>query len=133
VSSNRVASEGRYVLIVDDDADARELLGELIGSLGHHPLQAASGLEAIACAQQRRVDVALIDLGLPGTDGYEVARRIRASIEGGHIRLVALTGYSDDVSRRAATDAGFDAFLVKPADADDIAAAVVERNPTGVG
>jgi CheY-like chemotaxis protein len=126
VTATQSTSQARYVLIVDDDADARELMGELVGTLGHHALQAASAVEAIACAEQNRVDVALIDLGLPGTDGYEVARRIRATIAGGHIRLVALTGYSDDVSRRTASEAGFDDFLVKPADASDIAAAVSE-------
>jgi CheY-like chemotaxis protein len=111
-------------LIVDDDADARELLGELIGALGHHPLQAASAQEAVACAERTQLDVALIDLGLPGTDGYEVARRIRSTISGGGIRLVALTGYSDDRSRRSAEEAGFDAFLVKPAATTAIAAVV---------
>lgn len=118
------SSRAKYVLIVDDDADARELLGELIGSLGHHPLQAASAHEAMECAASTRVDVALIDLGLPGTDGYEVARRIRGTIAGAGIRLVALTGYSDDASRRTAAEAGFDAFLVKPALTTDIAAVV---------
>jgi CheY-like chemotaxis protein len=114
----------KYVLIVDDDADARELLGELIGTLGHHALQAASAHEAVECAATSRVDVALIDLGLPGTDGYEVARRIRNTIAGAGIRLVALTGYSDDASRRSAAEAGFDEFLVKPARTTDIAAVV---------
>lgn len=122
----KAAPPGKYVLIVDDDEDARELLGELIGALGHHPLQAASAHEAVECATRTRVDVALIDLGLPGTDGYEVARRIRGTITGAGIRLVALTGYSDDLSRRTAAEAGFDAFLVKPAATTEIAAVVNE-------
>ena len=122
------SSHAKYVLIVDDDVDAREVLGELIGALGHHPLQASSAQEAVACAERTRVDVALIDLGLPGADGYEVARRIRSTIAGNGIRLVALTGYSDDLSRRSATEAGFDDFLVKPAATNDIAAAV-NRDP----
>jgi CheY-like chemotaxis protein len=117
----------KYVLIVDDDADARELLGELIGALGHHPLQAASAHEAVACAESTKLDVALIDLGLPGTDGCEVARRIRSTISGAGIRLVALTGYSDDASRRSAEEAGFDEFLVKPAPTTAIAAAVNDQ------
>jgi CheY-like chemotaxis protein len=118
------SSRAKFVLIVDDDADARDVLGELIGALGHHALKAASAHEAIACAERNKVDVALIDLGLPGADGYEVARRIRATLAGSDIRLVALTGYSDDVSRRSAAEAGFDEFLVKPAGTPAIAAAV---------
>jgi CheY-like chemotaxis protein len=109
---------------VDDDADAREVLGELIGALGHEAVQAASALEAVACAERSRVDVALIDLGLPGTDGFELARRIKGTIAGAGIRLVALTGYSDDASRQSAAEAGFDAFLVKPAPSNAIAAVV---------
>lgn len=120
------SSGPKYVLIVDDDADARELMSELIGSLGHHPLQAASAHEAVACTERTHVDVALIDLGLPGADGYEVARRIRSTIAGAGIRLVALTGYSDDTSRRTAAEAGFDGYLVKPAATTDIAAVVNE-------
>ncbi len=117
----------KHVLIVDDDADARELLGELIGALGHHPLQAASAQEAVACAERTKLDVALIDLGLPGTDGYEVARRIRSTSSGAGVRLVAFTGYSDDHSRRSAEEAGFDDFLVKPAATDAIAAIVNDQ------
>jgi two-component system, sensor histidine kinase len=111
-------------LIVDDDADAREVMGELIGALGHDALQAASAHEAIACAERTKLDIALIDLGLPGTDGCALARRIRSSIAGAGIRLVALTGYSDDASRKNAAEAGFDQFLVKPAPSSAIAALV---------
>jgi CheY-like chemotaxis protein len=75
------------------------------------------------------VDVALIDLGLPGIDGFEVARQIRSTTAGTGIRLVALTGYSDDSSRRSATEAGFDEFLVKPAASDAIAAVVTGDGP----
>lgn len=103
------------------------MLGELINALGHHPLQASSAHEAVACAENTKLDVALIDLGLPGTDGYEVARRIRSTMAGAGIRLVALTGYSDDASRRSAEEAGFDEFLVKPAPTDTIAAIVNEQ------
>jgi CheY-like chemotaxis protein len=114
----------KLVLIVDDDADAREVMGELIGALGHEALQAASAHEAVACAERTKVDIALIDLGLPGTDGYELARRIRSTVAGAGIRLVALTGYSDDASRKRAAAAGFDEFLVKPAASNAIAALV---------
>jgi CheY-like chemotaxis protein len=124
VPSASSSPRSKLVLIVDDDADAREVLGELIGALGHQAMQAASAQEAVLCAERAQVDVALIDLGLPGTDGYELARRIRSTVTGAGIRLVALTGYSDDESRRSATEAGFDEFLVKPAPSNAIAAVV---------
>lgn len=103
------------MLIVEDDDDARDVLGELVMALGHHPLQAATAKEALAFTLGSRVDIALIDLGLGGSDGCDVARRIREAEGGGAIRLVALTGYSDERTRRNAADAGFDHFIVKPA------------------
>jgi CheY-like chemotaxis protein len=109
------AAERKRILIVDDDADARDVLGELIGAFGHDTFQAASADEALERAQRTRLDLVLIDLGLPGADGFEVARRIRGTVSNSGARLVALTGYSDDASRRAATAAGFDDFVVKPA------------------
>jgi CheY-like chemotaxis protein len=114
----------KQVLIVDDDEDLREVLGDLLLALGHRALQASTAMEAVECAQQNTLDVALIDLGLPGDDGYEVARRIRNTMAGAGIRLVALTGSSDELSRRSAEAAGFDDFLVKPAGANAIVAAV---------
>ena len=110
----------KYVLIVEDDDDARDVLGELIGALGHHPLHAATAHEALRQIELREyektpLDVAFIDLGLPEVDGCEVARRIRSTQYGASIRLVALTGYSDEGARRTAELAGFDQFIVKPA------------------
>jgi CheY-like chemotaxis protein len=109
-------SKGRKrILIVDDDDDARDVLGEMIGALGHDTFQASTGHEAIERAQSTPLDLVLIDLSLPDTDGFEVARRIRGSGSNAGTRLVALTGYSDEASRRSASAAGFDDFLVKPA------------------
>ncbi len=106
----------RRVLIVEDDDDVRDVLGELVAALGLEPLPAATAEEAIQHATHSPVAVALVDLGLPVVDGYEVARRLRASVWGAEMRLVALTGYSDQETRRHAAAAGFDHFLVKPAD-----------------
>jgi CheY-like chemotaxis protein len=111
----RSASDRKRILIVDDDADARDVLGEIIGAFGHDTFKAASADEAIERAERTPLDLVLIDLGLPGADGFEVARRIRSIVANSGARLVALTGYSDDASRRAATAAGFDDFVVKPA------------------
>jgi CheY-like chemotaxis protein len=103
------------VLIVEDDDDARDLLCEMIDAMGHRTVQASTAEEALEHVERGGLDLALIDLGLPGVDGCEVARRIRRTVAGAGIRLVALTGYSDDDTRNSATAAGFDDFVVKPA------------------
>ena len=110
----------RRVLIVDDDADSRDLLGQLIDAMGHRTIQAATGGAAIECVENEALDLAVIDLDLPGIDGCEVARRIRQTHAGAKIRLVALTGYSDARTRQSAVEAGFDDFLTKPARARTI-------------
>jgi two-component system, sensor histidine kinase len=116
------------VLIVEDDDDARDVLGELIMSLGHDVVPAATGTEALDRVVDSSVDFALIDLGLAGTDGCEVARKIRNTPAGREIRLVALTGYSDKSTRKSAAEAGFDDFIVKPAHCDVIEALLSARN-----
>lgn len=105
----------RSVLIVDDDDDARDMMGELLDAMGHTTVKASSAEEALELVKRERLDLALIDLGLPGVDGCEIARRIRRTVEGAGLRLVALTGYSDDTTRQTAVAAGFDDFVVKPA------------------
>ena len=106
---------GRSVLIIEDHDDAREALRALLELEGHHVETAASGPHGVELARRRPPDVALVDIGLPEVDGYEVARRIRAM---GPRRpyLIALTGYGqpDDVKR--AREAGFDTHLLKPVD-----------------
>ena len=124
-------SQSKIVLIVDDDDDARDLMREFIGALGHRTLQAASAREAIEQTERSRPDVALIDLGLPDSDGCELARRIRKTLAGVNMRLVALTGYSDLEIRRSASAAGFDDFLVKPAPPNAIEAVVNAPRATG--
>ena len=110
------AGEGKVpsVLIVEDDDDAREMLAELVGMLGFDALRAANGKEALNHVENAEPALALVDIGLPEVDGYEVARRLRAHPHGRALRLVALTGYSDLSVREAATLAGFDDFVVKP-------------------
>ena len=107
----------RCVLIVEDDDDSREMLGELVSAFGHRAVPAANAEEALARARDQRPDVALIDIGLPEIDGCELARLLRAVMKetpGLNTRLVALTGYSDGTTRQTAGDAGFDAYVVKP-------------------
>jgi CheY-like chemotaxis protein len=104
----------RRVLIVEDNADAREMLGTALSSAGHEVREADTGTAALDAAATFRPDVGLIDIGLPGVDGYEVARRLRATDEGKRMLLVALTGYGQPEDRRRARAAGFDAHLTKP-------------------
>jgi CheY-like chemotaxis protein len=114
-------------LIVEDDDDARDVLGELISALGHDVVPAATALEALARAADSKIDFALIDLSLGGADGCEVARQIRSTAQGQSVRLVALTGYSDRSKRKEADDAGFDDFIVKPAHMNVIEALLSAR------
>ena len=114
----RQGREGRTVLIVEDNADARDLLETLCRAWGYDVAVAANGLLGVEKATSLRPHVALVDIGLPGIDGYEVARRLRAAPETKHLTLVALTGYGLPAQRERALAEGFDLHLVKPVDPD---------------
>ena len=103
------------VLVVDDNADAAQALQHLLKLLGHDVMLAHDGPGALAVAAQLRPDSVLLDIGLPGMDGYAVAARLRAA---GHEKasLVALTGYAQDEDLRRSSNAGFDRHMVKPVD-----------------
>jgi len=105
----------RRVLIVEDNDDARDMLRHLLTRTGHEVHEAADGLAGLYQALALRPDAAVIDIGLPGLDGYEVARRIRAGGDAG-VLLVAVTGYGQSGDRQRSTEAGFDAHLTKPVD-----------------
>lgn len=107
------------ILIIEDNSDACETLSLLLRMLGHHIEAAATGPDGIARALVSRPQVVLIDLGLPGLDGFEVARQIRAALGEG-VRLLALSGYTQDDDRRRAYEAGFDAHLPKPVELEDL-------------
>jgi CheY-like chemotaxis protein len=102
------------VLIVEDDDDSREMLAELVTMLGCRALRAGDAAQALRHARESAPDLALVDIGLPEVDGYEVARRMRTQPGGKNVRLIALTGYSDLSVREEALAAGFDDFVVKP-------------------
>ena len=104
----------RRVLLIEDNEDVREMLQSALELAGHSVLSAADGPSGLALLQERPVDVALIDIGLPGMDGYEVARRIRADASRSRMRLFALSGYGRQYDRDRARGAGFDRHLVKP-------------------
>ncbi|OLB95217.1 MAG: hypothetical protein AUH30_15750 [Candidatus Rokubacteria bacterium 13_1_40CM_68_15] len=104
----------RRVLIIEDSADARESLRLLLEAQGHHVSEASDGTRGVAVALAEHPEVILIDLGLPGLDGYEVASALRATPFGKTTTLIAVTGYGQSDDRRRSNEAGFDAHLVKP-------------------
>ncbi len=110
----------RRVLVVEDRMAVRETLRVLLEGMGHEVAVATNGLEGITQALELLPDVAFVDVGLPGVDGYELARRVRAAREGGALYLVALTGYGGPEAQAKALQAGFDLHLVKPLLEDDL-------------
>ncbi len=110
----RPAPAARRVLVVDDNADAADTLAALLHGRGHAVRVARDGDAALLAAREFGPEVVLLDIGLPGMDGYAVARALRAAPGGGGLRLVALTGYGRDEDRRRSSEAGFDEHLVKP-------------------
>lgn len=107
-------------MVVEDDADSRDALQTLLELDGYRVDVAADGPGGIELARTKDPDIALIDIGLPGADGYEVARQIRAGAGGKRIALVALTGWAQPEHRKRAIEAGFDAHLVKPVDPHEL-------------
>ncbi|HZR84026.1 MAG TPA: ATP-binding protein [Candidatus Binatia bacterium] len=114
------------IVVVDDNTDAAESLTMLLELLGHDVAVAHDGPTAIALAQNRRPDVMLVDIGLPGIDGYDVARAVRRDPDLARTFLVALTGYGRDEDRTRALAAGFDRHFAKPIDVDELTALVAE-------
>ena len=105
----------RRVLVVDDNVDAASLLAELCETMGHEVKTAHDGPQALAAIDSFAADVAVLDIGLPVMDGYELAKRIHEKL-GASCRLVALTGYGQEHDRRRSAESGFAAHLVKPVD-----------------
>ena len=103
------------ILVVDDNQDAAESIGMLLGHLGADVRVAQDGTQALAAFEVHRPHVVFLDIGMPGMDGYELARRMRALPPDPHVTLVALTGWGQDDDRKRALGAGFDHHLVKPA------------------
>ena len=117
------------ILVVEDNDDARESLRLLLELDGHEVLATVSGEDGLAHAQSGDFTIALIDIGLPGIDGFEVARRLRAMARGAELRLVAISGYGQPLDRQRAQAAGFDAHLVKPVDTDHLRTVLAELTP----
>jgi len=108
------ASSGQHVLLIEDNDDGREMMAMMLEAQQYRVVSAIDGLEGLRKAAENLPDIALVDIGLPGIDGYEVARRMRADPATSGVRLIALTGYGQEGDRARALAAGFDAHLVKP-------------------
>ena len=122
---------GKRILVVDDNRDAADSLSMVLKFLGADVRVAHDGPEALAAFEAYDPAVVLLDIGLPGMDGYEVARRIRSGFPSRRAALVALTGWGQDKDRRQAREAGFDRHLIKPAEISALQAllASLEESP----
>ena len=110
------------IVVVEDNEDSREILCELLELSGLKCRAAECGPAALQLLEQKRPDLMLIDLGLPGMDGFELARTVRSHPRGADICLIALTGYGQPSDREDSRAAGFDAHLVKPVHPDQLLA-----------
>lgn len=114
------------VLVVDDNRDAADSLAALLELEGFEARTAHDGREALTTATDWRPDAVVLDIGLPGMDGYQVAAALRARFGRDGLQLVALTGYGQDSDREHARSAGFDRHLVKPVEHEELVAALRE-------
>jgi PAS domain S-box-containing protein len=113
-ASSAVANGGLRILIVDDSPDAVTTMKLLLDVRGHDTRTASNGPQALSSFDEFHPHVILLDIGLPGMDGYEIAKRLRESEDGGRVKIIATTGYGRDEDRHRATEAGFDYYLTKP-------------------
>ena len=115
--------------MIEDNRDAREGLRMLLETWGHRVEEAGDGRRGLELALASRPEVALIDVGLPGLDGYAVARGIRAAPSGQGVLLVAVTGYGQPEDAERSREAGFHAHMVKPIDPDELATILTRGRP----
>ena len=120
-------SQARRVLLIEDNEDARRSMMTILRYYGYRVFEAADGFEGIATAEEIQPDCAIIDIGLPQYDGYEVAKRLRAAPACRNMLLIALTGYGSENARSQAEKAGFDDYLVKPVSPRELAEIIESR------
>jgi CheY-like chemotaxis protein len=108
------------ILVADDNSDVVESLAMLLEMHGFTVIKAYDGLQAVAAAEREQPDIVLLDIGMPGLDGYAACRRIRVLPRGDRLRIIALSGWGLDSDRRQSAGAGFDSHLVKPVDSADL-------------
>jgi CheY-like chemotaxis protein len=121
-----ITGESRHILVADDNLDGAESLALLLGAMGHRVETAHDGVEALESLKARHYDTAILDIGMPRLNGYDLARQIRAQDWGRSIYLVALTGWGQAEDKQRAMDAGFDRHLTKPVQPEQLAAVLAE-------
>jgi CheY-like chemotaxis protein len=121
-----------HILVVEDHEDGRAALRMLLSALGHRVEVAADGVEGLRKAQEGNPDVAILDIGLPCLDGFEVGRRLRAS-RGGSVRLIAHTAYRRDDLGGQSAEGVFDDWLVKPVGLEELQQSLGGKAPDGGG
>ena len=126
IPGQRQAVSPRRILIVDDSRDAAESLAMLLSLSGHQVALAHDGVQALEAVAADRPEVILLDIGLPGMDGYEVCRRLR---QGGldDALIIAMTGYGQERDRQRSKEAGFDTHTVKPVELDHLMELLASR------
>jgi CheY-like chemotaxis protein len=110
----RCRNTGKRILVIENNRDLADILRLLLEYYGYNVVVAYSGLDGVKAAERYQPDVVLCDIGLPGLDGYGVARRLRDNPATAKARFIAVTGYGQDEARRRSHDAGFEHHLVKP-------------------
>jgi CheY-like chemotaxis protein len=120
MDDKRSRAEPMRVLVVDDNRDNADSLALLLSAMGHRAAATHDGLSAEQEAQVMRFDLVLLDVAMPGMDGYELARRLRHQPGTAAALLVCFSGYADAAHRRLAREAGCDHFLAKPVDLTDL-------------
>jgi len=124
--------EGRRVLVVDDNVDTAQSLGRLLGRAGYEIVLAHSGVQAVERAREQAPEAVVLDIGLPGMDGFEVAQRLRAQTGCQNAVIIAVTGYGQPEDRQKSIAAGFDHHLVKPVDIDELKRLLAKKSFRGV-
>jgi CheY-like chemotaxis protein len=133
VAAQVVGSRRMRVLVVDDQPDMAECVALLVEALGHQARAVYDGATAIAVSRSEAPDVMFVDIGMPGINGYDVARQIRRRPDLSHVRLVALTGYGRDEDRSRALEAGFDLHLTKPVADSTLRSVLSDLSPARLG
>lgn len=129
-NADAASTEHLRIVVVDDNVDAADTLAEMLAASGHDVKTAYDGMGALGAVDSHRPHVVLLDIGLPRMNGYDVARKIRASDSQGSVVLVAVTGWGQDEDRRRSHEAGFNHHLVKPVDPALLASILARVMPT---
>jgi CheY-like chemotaxis protein len=131
--SEALSPERLRILVADDNVEGALLLRALLSQRGHEVAVANSGEDAVRVASEFLPQVGLLDIGMPGMNGYALAELLRHHPDHSSMFLVAVTGWGQDEDRRKAIDAGFDAHVTKPADPDELNALLAGRFPLANG